>query len=520
MNSSHTPRICISLCERTVAALERAITAAAGLSDLIEVRLDCLEPLDLESSGRPITEILQQIAGTSILTFRPSLEGGERRLDKATRKQFWSNAIFVSSFIDIEVDLAEEFLSSDISSSVPIDWNRTICSQHDFVGGAATLDQIYERIAGTPAAVLKIAVRADDANDCLPVFQVMERARKDGREIIAIAMGTAGVATRILGPSRGGFLTYASLDSDNATAPGQLSVSELTDIYRVEKIDWITSIFGLIGAPVSHSLSPLIHNAAFSATGMNAVYLPFETCDPAKFIRRMIHPRSREMEWPLHGLSVTAPHKVAVMAHLDWIERAAQQIGAVNTIVVEGEELHGYNTDASGFIKPLLEMFGDLAKAHCAVIGTGGGASAALWGLKETGAEITLFARNVARANMIAQRFGVEFLPLEGAAFEAFDVVVNATPLGTRGEFACETPATASQLRGARLVYDLVYNPTETRFLLEAREAGCRTLGGLAMLVGQAAEQFRLWTGAAPPESVMFEAAEKGLKKRDLRSQI
>jgi 3-dehydroquinate dehydratase/shikimate dehydrogenase len=437
---------------------------------------------------------------------------------------FWSDAIFSSSFFDVDLDLAEKFHACEPSSSMPIDWSRTICSHHDFVGVPAKLDQIYDRMGRTPARVLKIAVQVQDAIDCLQAFQLLERAHEDGREMIAIAMGTAGVVTRILGPSRGGFLTYASLDNETATAPGQLSISELREVYRLEKIDRHTQIFGLVGTPVSHSVSPLIHNAAFAATETNGVYIPFETRDIKTFLKRMVHPRTRELDWPLRGLSVTAPHKFAAMDHLDWIEPSAREIGAVNTILVEGNQLHGFNTDTRGLIKPLIRMSGDLGDARCAVIGAGGAASAALWSFKQAGAKAAIFARDPAKTRAMAERFGVEWKVLEDACFQGFDVVVNATPLGTLGQFEHETPAMASQLRGARLVYDLVYNPTETRFLREAREAGCQTLGGLAMLVAQAAEQFKLWTDAPPPEGVMYQAAERGLRRKseisDLTSEI
>ena len=242
--------------------------------------------------------------------------------------------------------------------------------------------KIYERMAATPARVLKIAVKANDATDCLPVFNLLERARADGREMIAIAMGTAGVATRILGPSRGAYLTYAALEDEGATAPGQITARDLKEIYRLDKIDRQTQIFGLIGSPISHSLSPHMHNAAFASAGMNAVYIPFEVNDVKTFIRRMVHPRTRELSWNMRGLSVTAPHKFAVMDQLDWIEPAAQEIGAVNTIVVEDDALHGYNTDAPGFVAPLVEKLGDLSEARCAVIGSGGVANAAFWALQ------------------------------------------------------------------------------------------------------------------------------------------
>lgn len=511
MDSSHKPRICISLCEPTLIALQLAIDSAVAVSDLIEVRLDCLDPLELQSGTSLITKLLQNAPGQCILTFRPAQEGGRRLLNEETREGFWSGAIFSESFFDVELDLAEKFNSSESAPSLPIDWSRTICSHHDFAGVPPRLEQIYDRLYGTPARVLKIAVQADDVTDCLPLFHLLERARADGREMIAIAMGPAGLATRILGPSRGAFLTYASLEARGATAPGQITARELKEIYQFEKIDRQTQIFGLIGLPVFHSLSPRMHNAALASAGANAVYIPFEVKDVKAFIKRMIHPRTRELNWDVRGLSVTAPHKSAVMDHLDWIDPAAHAIGAVNTIVVAGNALRGYNTDALGFLQPLQQKFGDLAQTRCAIIGAGGAASAALWGLKQAGAKATLFARNAGKASALAEKFGADWKLLDGASFEGFDLVVNATPLGTARHFEDQTPALAVQLRGARVAYDLVYNPEETRFLREARAAGCETLGGLAMLVGQAVEQFRLWTGETAPESVMLEASRAGL---------
>lgn len=513
MDSSPKPRICISVCELTLAGLERAIAAAAEVSDLIEVRLDCLEPGELQTSVNLITKFLQDTAAEFILTFRPAHQGGQRELDDETRQVFWSDAIFSQSLYDVELDLAEKFVSHETPTALPIDWRRTICSHHDFTGVPARLDQIYDRLAATPARVLKVAVQANDAIDCLPVLNLLERARQEGREMIAIAMGAAGVATRILGPSRGGYLTYASLETGQGTAPGQISARDMQQVYRLEDINRQTAIFGLIGSPVSHSLSPVMHNAAFAAAAANAVYIPFEVHDVNAFLKRMIHPLTRELVWNLRGSSVTAPHKFGVMDCLDWIDPGAAEIGAVNTIVAEDDALHGYNTDAVGFIKPLLNAYGSLRDARCAVIGAGGSASAALFSLKAEGAAVTIFSRSLDKARILAERFGAESMILDDARFEGFDVVVNATPAGTLGRLENETPACALQLRGARLVYDLVYNPTETRFLREGREVGCQTLGGLAMLVEQATEQFRLWTGEAPQENVMYQAALRGLSE-------
>lgn len=513
MESECKAQICVPICEQSVAAIAQASAKAAEVGDLIELRLDCLDPVEFETRLPEIKKILNTSARPTILTFRPAEQGGQRSLDYASRYAFWCTREYpsVAHFIDVELDLAQRFSSSN--TPLPLDWSHIICSHHDFAGVPADLDQVYRRMASFPARILKIAVQADDVTDCLPVFRLLDRARREDREMIAIAMGAAGTATRILGPSRGAFLTYGALESDRATAPGQITARELRDLYRIDCVDRQTQITGLMGLPVSHSISPHIHNAAFQAAGVNAVYIPFEVRDVGSFLKRMINPRTREIEWDVRGISVTAPHKRAVMDHLDWIEPAAQEIGAVNTIVVAEGALHGYNTDAGALIRPLIQRTGELRALRCAVIGAGGAASAALWCIRHQGSTATVFGRNIDKARALAQRFGFGSENLNGASFDGFDVVINATPLGTAGLHQDKTAATNDQLRGARLAYDLVYNPIETRFLREAREAACDTLGGLAMLIAQAAEQFRLWTGIEAAENVMSAAATHELNK-------
>jgi len=291
-----------------------------------------------------------------------------------------------------------------------------------------------------------------------------------------------------------------------------LTATELRQVYRLDQIDQQTEILGIIGSPVGHSLSPHIHNGAFAAGKVNAVYIPFEVRDAVSFMRRMAHPRTREVNWNLRGLSVTAPHKSVVMNQLDWIDPAAKQIGAVNTIVVQDNDLHGYNTDAPGFIAPLRHLFGSLKGARCALIGAGGGARAVLSALRNEGAEVSLFVRDLDKAKSVAKEFDVDCRRLSGARFDQFEIAVNATPLGTHGGHEDETPVITEQLRGVRLAYDLVYNPIETRFLREARAAGCETLSGLEMLVAQAVEQFKLWMGRDPNAEVMRVAAQHALE--------
>jgi 3-dehydroquinate dehydratase/shikimate dehydrogenase len=487
---------------------------AGEVADLIELRLDYLQGDELFKALSNLPSLISASTRPVIVTLRPAEQGGQREMDNLTRIIFWVEHFLYGKphvdFADIELDLALLFMQREKEEGRNLfNWNRVICSHHDFRGVPNDLWKIYEQMASTPARILKIAVHASDITDCLPVFRLLEHARRDGREMIAVAMGQAGMATRILAPARGAFLTYGSLEDARASAPGQVSADELRELYRVPKLDSQTEIMGLVASSVSHSLSKYIHNAAFAASGLNAVYIPFEVKDAASFLRQMAHPRTRELKWKLRGLSVTMPHKVAVMEHLDWIDESAREIGAVNTILVEEDQLRGYNTDAAGFVSPLREKGLSLRGAHCAVIGAGGAARSALWALQQEGARVTLFARDVEKAMPIGEKFGADCELLDKASFSGFDLVVNATPLGTRGAHEDETPALSSQLRGARLAYDLVYNPQETRFLREALEAGCEHLNGLQMLVAQAAEQFRLWTGQPAPLDAMKEAVLK-----------
>jgi 3-dehydroquinate dehydratase / shikimate dehydrogenase len=503
-------RICVPVCERTLEKLQDAAVRAVEAGDLVELRLDCLEQAELDREVARFASLVGKLDGRAIITLRPAEQGGRYELDDSTRLRFWNALISScpSALLDIELSLAEHLR---VTAPNSLNWDQVICSHHDFTRVPADLEQIYERMARTPARILKVAVQAVDITDCIPVFRLLDRARREKREMIAVAMGESGVATRILGPSLGAFLTYGALDAEHGTAPGQIAAEELRNVYRIRKIDQETQILGLMGLPVAQSVSPHIHNAALEAVGANAAYVPFEVRDVPAFFRRMVQPVTREIDWNLRGLSVTAPHKSTVLDSLDWIEPAAREIGAVNTIVIQGDALHGYNTDAMAVLQPAIEKIGPVRGLRCVVIGAGGAASAALWSLKNAGARVTVCARNQERARATAARFDADYMTWEGARFDGFDLVMNATPLGMRGPLEAETPAIAEQLRGARLAYDLVYNPDETRFLREAREAGCETIGGLSMLVLQAAEQFRLWTGREPPVEVMREAARRAL---------
>ena len=505
-SDSNTTLICVPICTPTLAEMETMVVRAGSVADIIELRADCLLEQEVPKFIERIAQIISSVAVPVIITFRPAEEGGYRTLAIPERKEFWQsmkpspNVLF-----DIEYVLAK--------TEAVIRSSNIVCSNHYFEGVPEDLERRYERLASTPARILKVAVQANETVDCLPVFHLLERAANEERKLIALAMGDAGLTTRILGPSRGAYLTYAALEEGSGTAPGQLTVEQLRSLYRIDNINRQTRIFGLVGSPVMHSISPHVHNAGFEAENVDAVYIPFEVKDLKAFIERMVRPGSRELDWQLGGLSVTAPHKLTIMDHLDWIDDRAREIGAVNTIVIDGEKLRGYNTDVDGFIEPLSEAIELTADSRAAVIGAGGAANAALWSLKKQGVDVVLFARDVQKARAVADKFGVSCEALEGATFAGFDLVVNATPLGSLGARLQQTPATADQLHGVKLAYDLVYNPSETLFMREAKAAGCQTLGGMEMLVAQARRQFKLWTGKDAPAEVMHAAALRGLKK-------
>lgn len=529
---THTPphttqtRLCIPVCVRRIDALDEAVKRAAEAADIIELRLDCLDADDLRQltrdGGATLKNLLRDHTQDFILTLRPAGEGGRGDVNWGDRFAFWNygtRKLFdadgaLNICCDIELSLLEYEGFRRALDDECFDWRRVICSFHDFDSVPADLESIYEQAAQTPAHTTKIAVTARDAVDCIPVFKLLARARAENRSLIAIAMGTPGLLTRLLAHAHSAPFTFAALDEDSATAPGQLTAATLRDLYRIQTITGHTMLTGLIGAPVAHSLSPNIHNRAFAAAGVDAVYLPLEVHDLAAFLRRMVRCETREINFNWRGFSVTAPHKQTVLAHLDTVDAAARDIGAVNTIVIASDGmLHGYNTDAAALLTPLDGRI-DLHGARVAVIGAGGASRAALWSLRERGARTTVFARHLERAAQTSHDFAAASAPLDGARFDGFDLVINATPLGTwkhDGTHEHETPARAENLRGARLVYDLVYNPSQTAFMREASAAGCETIGGLEMLIGQAAAQWKLWTGEDAPVDVMRQAAETKL---------
>ena len=530
-------KICISVCAETADELIEQMKRAEDLADVIEIRFDCLSKSEFNVFDKNIMNSLYKkilkVKPKKILltTYRPKEQGGFREITQKEKDCFW-NSGYEIGWADCEED--------NIEDSLYWLWDERICSYHDFIGVPNNYFEIYERLKATDADIIKIVFQTSDITDSIAVWELLKRWNLEKEilkanklkeigelerklnyslqrsvsflQIIPIAMGESGKWTRILGLAHGAFMTYASLDAGQETAPGQVSAKDLIEVYRVKELDEQTEIYGIIGGNTSYSMSPFIHNAAFKFHNLNSVFVPLQVQDLDEFLRRMVKQETREIELNFKGFSVTIPHKQSIIKHLDYLDETAKAIGAVNTVKIVDGKLHGYNTDAEGFIEPLKTTYGELKDVKVAILGNGGAARACIYALKKENADVTIFARNLAKAETLANEFQVELQELSKTNFNDFDIVVNATPLGTKGILETETPAVAEQIAQVKLVYELVYNPFETKFLKEAKSVFVPTVGGMAMLIAQAMKQSEIWTGKDAPMKEMSQAALKRLQ--------
>ncbi len=269
-------------------------------------------------------------------------------------------------------------------------------------------------------------------------------------------------------------------------------------------IDQQTGLYGIIGHPLGHTLSPVMHNAAFSASGINAVYLAFES-------KRIEECLAGMRGLGVRGLSVTIPHKSTVIPLLEKVDDMAERIGAVNTIVNRDGKLVGYNTDAAGALKALEEKT-KLEGKKGLVVGAGGAARAIGFILKERGVQLTIANRSSDRGERLSGALNCKFLPLKDLESFVADILIQTTPVGMYPAVE-ECPLSPRILNREMIVMDVVYNPLETKLLKKAKSIGCTTIDGLSMFIHQGAEQFRLWTDRVPPIDVMEQSVKAALNK-------
>ncbi|MCC6328456.1 MAG: shikimate dehydrogenase [Acidobacteria bacterium] len=501
-------KICVSVFSEDAESLIGMMRRAESVADVIELRFDVLDSENVRIAFEQLVSEKQ-----ILLTMRPTEQGGHSTRDLTSRIGFWMeyalhrNIDHGSIWIDHEYDLIP---GKDLMFWV--DQCFVVRSRHYLDGEIANLDKAYDTVV-SEEEVGKIVVAVENAEDAVDVWKLLARAAKDGRRLTALAMGEAGKWTRILGPAHGAFMTYAALEPGGETAPGQLAAEDLTDIFRVRELDQDTAVYGIIAGKTDYSASPWMHNPAFRSAGLNAVFVPLQTNDLDSFMKRMVLPASREVELNFHGFSVTNPHKQAIIQYLDEVDEAAAKIGAVNTVKIENGKLYGYNTDAHGFISTLKHEYGELSGARVALFGAGGAARACAAALLDAGASVGIFARSEERGTALANEIDV---PFEGRVGERkmaddFDIIVNATPLGTAGSNAEYCVLSGPELGGIKLVYDLVYNPPETTLIREAKAAGVPAVNGLGMMIEQGAKQFEIWTDQQAPVDIMRAGIEKRL---------
>jgi 3-dehydroquinate dehydratase/shikimate dehydrogenase len=408
--------------------------------------------------------------------------------------------------VDLEVESAEEATPQHFEkfrTSLRRAGAVLIISSHDFARTRA-LDQAADRIASFEPDIIKIVSTAQTVADNLAVLRLLEDRSTKGR-MVAIAMGDEGLVSRVLGPRAGSAFTFASLEDGSETAPGQVSAQTLKSLFRIAKLNAETRIFGVAGNPIAHSLSPLLHNTAFRHEDVNAVLLPLK-------VRALSDLLALTLELPLCGVAVTMPLKREVLRHLAQMDPLTEKIGACNTLRVSADgKLYGFNTDVTGVVRPLEKRM-KLRGARVAVLGAGGAARAAVFGLVDRGAEVFIVNRTHEHSVSLAKAAGASAMKHLQFAKQRFDVLINSTPCGMAGS-SKPLPIAENELNTG-LVFDMVYNPLETPLLKLAKSRGIPVINGVEMFVQQGARQFEIWTGKTPPEAEMRRVVNRELRKR------
>jgi 3-dehydroquinate dehydratase / shikimate dehydrogenase len=482
-------QLVVTVTGRTMAELRRARDAAAAHADVIELRLDGVDRPDiagaLDGRLRPV-----------IVTCRPRWEGGQFDGSEQERQQLLVAAAHADAeFVDVEfrAEFAGDLVRTRRGRGVIVSMHLLNPAENDYPNRLAAL-----RAAG--AEVTKLAVQVDSLAQTLPLFELGQRSAHDAGapHHVLIAMGPRGVHTRVLSERLNNRWAY----SGDALAPGQLSPKRMLSEYQFRRVRADADLYGVVGSPVAHSLSPAMHNAGFAECSLNAVYVPLDARDVGDFVAV-----ARALN--LRGASITAPFKVDMFTLVDDRDRLADEVGAINTLVVKNGRWTGTNTDVAGFLAPLKGKM-KLRGTRAAVLGGGGAARAVAVALKREGAAVTICARRRDQAKQVAKLAGVRagaFPPQPGT----WDVLVNATSCGSRPDD--DSPMAGVPLDG-EIVFDLIYSPPDTPLITQARNAGCLTIGGIEMLIAQAERQFESWTGALPPSGLFTTAVAAAAEAR------
>jgi 3-dehydroquinate dehydratase/shikimate dehydrogenase len=480
-------QICVSLTEETTAGLLARMESLTGIADMFEIRADLVLDLDLLA-------LLRARRRPLLFTCRPEAEGGRWTGDEERRRMILLEAVR-RGFDYVDVEYRSGFLDVMVEKS----GHGLVVSHHDLSGTPKDLDGLYTAMSDRGADVVKIGVTPKSIADVGRLLDFAGRASSGGGPpVLPIALGPLGLVTRILAGRYRSPFTFASATEGAESAPGQIPAELMADLYRVRDISPATHVYAVVGTDVSRSLSPVIHNRAFEARQLDAVYVPVQAEALPPFIRAL-------PGLALSGFSVTRPYKTDIVPFLDELSEEAAAAGSVNTVVVSQGVLQGSTSDGTGILAPLKKRVSLVGRA-VVIVGAGGAARAAALALHRAGAGVRVVARRPEKSVEVAQAVGCAHGSLEQLREYPWDVLINATPLGSHSLLE-QTPVAASAHRPGTVVVDMVYDPLETRFLREAQAAGCTIIDGLGMLIAQAAVQFELWTGMEPPLDVMKSAA-------------
>jgi len=479
-------RICVSLAETTTADFVDRMVDLAPSADLFEIRGDFVPDLDLLTIVRAKTRPL-------VYACRAASEGG-RLADADPRRREALREAVRRGFDYVDVEYRSDLLDLSVEKA----GRGLIVSYHDLAGTPDDLPGLYRAMASRGADIVKLAVTPGSVADVGRLFAcAAQAARGGGPPLIPIALGPLGIVSRVTAGRWGAPFTYAAAAAGAETASGQLPARVLADLYRVRDVGPATQVYGVLGSDVTRSLSPVLHNRAFAARGLDAVYVPLQSEALEPFVRAL-------PELGLSGFSVTRPYKMDMLAFLHEVDEVAAVSGSVNTVLVRDGLMQGSTSDGMGVIGPLKKRL-SLKGRSAVLLGAGGAARAAALALVRKGVRVTLLARDTRKASAAAAAVGCASGPLSDLAVRNWDVLVNATPVGAASAPE-ETPVPAELHRPGSVVFDMVYDPRETRLLREARAAGCRVVDGLEMLVAQAAAQFEAWTSLEAPLEVMRSA--------------
>jgi 3-dehydroquinate dehydratase/shikimate dehydrogenase len=504
-------RLCVAIQANSTAELFERATAALADSKFIELRLD-----SLSKPAAALPRLQEFLAlhrdATAIATCRRKENGGsfegslKAELDVLTKA-----AEAGCQIVDLEVESAEEAASRQLESfreSLRNAGALLLISFHDFAR-TKNLEQAVQRIEAFHPDFIKVVSTAKSLADNLAVLKIIED-RSRSAKVVGIAMGEEGLVSRVLGLRAGAAFTFAAFSGGAETAPGQVTARTLRDLYRAEQLDHATRIFAVAGNPIAHSLSPLMQNTAFRREGVNAILLPLK-------VHKLEEVLTLARELPLAGAAVTMPFKQELLPHLanpvtPGSLPLTHRIGACNTLRIGTDgKIVGFNTDVDGVVRPLEKRL-KLKGARIAVLGAGGAARAAVFGLVAQGAEVFIVNRTHENAQQLAKESKARALKHEQFAKQNFDVLINSTPCGMAGSKQ-PLPIAADELNAA-LVFDMVYNPLETPLLKLAKERGIPVISGLEMFVQQGARQFEIWTGKPAPEAEMQRVVELELRRR------